>query len=121
MTTNTNTTNAAQADTNTTPLFANRCGYTDTHPFEVIRQISPKCLEVREMTAERDTTGPELNFAIGGFLAHCTNQHEQKWTITPNENGRVVRIRLGKKGWKCAGGDVYTVGNRAVKFYDYNF
>lgn len=101
--------------------YANHYGCSDVQPFEVIRAISDKCLEIREMSAERDMSGPELQFHIGGFLAHCPNQHDQKWVITPNESGYVTRIRLGKSGWKDSSGGRYKLSEKPVKFYDFNF
>jgi hypothetical protein len=100
--------------------FANRYGYTDIKPFEVIRKVSDKCYEIREMNAERDET-VKLDFQIGGFLARCTNQHDQKWIITPNESGYVTRIRLGKHGWRDSSKSVYNLSEKPVMFYDYNF
>lgn len=94
-------------------------GYSDRTPFEVVKVVSDKTLEVRRMDA-----APDLNwkpdFHVGGFMGHTANNHEQKWIITSNPNGEVVRIRLGKKGWKDADGNKYSVG-QSVKFFDYNF
>ena len=33
----------------TTDRFANRCGYSDVHPYEIVRIVSDKCIEVRAM------------------------------------------------------------------------
>lgn len=33
--------------------YANKLGYSDINPYEVIRVVSAKCLEVREMEAVR--------------------------------------------------------------------
>jgi hypothetical protein len=100
--------------------YANQFGYSDVNPFEVVRVISDKTLDVREMDAERDDS-VELRFHVGGFSAHCSNQRDQKWHIKSNEANRVVRIRLGKNGWKDAHGQRYDLSDTAVKFYDYNF
>jgi hypothetical protein len=100
--------------------YANRHGYTDVTPFEVVRVISDKTIEVREMDAELDPTWkPE--FHIGGFSAHCSNQREQRWNITSNPGNPVVRIRLGKKGWKSACGSRFSLNDKPIHFYDYNF
>lgn len=100
--------------------YVNHIGYSDVNPYEVVRRVSDKTLEVRAMNAERD---PSWNpdFVPGGFFGTVVNQSEQKWVITSDENGRVVRIRLGKQGWKDAHGNRYQLSDEPVKFYDYNF
>ena len=100
--------------------YANHLGYSDIDPYEVIRVVSDKTLEVREMHCERDES-VKLEFHVGGFSAHCSNQRDQNWFITPDEQGRVFRIRLGKNGWKDAHGRRFALGDEPVKFYDYNF
>jgi hypothetical protein len=37
--------------------YANHYGYTDVNPFEVVRAISEKTVEIRAMNAERDDSG----------------------------------------------------------------
>lgn len=100
--------------------YANHLGYTDVTPYEIVRVVSDKTLEIREMKCERN---PEWKpeFYVGGFSAHCANQHEQKWFITTDESAPVKRIRLGKRGWKDAHGARFDVSDKPVKFYDYNF
>jgi hypothetical protein len=101
--------------------FANHIGYTDVNPFEVIRVVSDKTIEVRAMKIDRDPSyTPE--FIVGGFSAHCVNDHAQKWIITSDESARVVRIRLSKnKGWQAADGRKFELSDKPVKYYDYNF
>lgn len=100
--------------------YANQYGYSDVEPFEVVRVISDKTIEIRAMDAEKDDS-VKLEFHVGGFSAHCSNQHQQKWFITSNPNNPVIRIRLGKKGWKDAHGRRYGLADKPCKFYDYNF
>ena len=101
--------------------YANHYGYSDVNPFEVVKVISDKTIEVREMDAERDAS-VELNFHVGGFAAHCSNQRDQKWFITRNEQNPVIRIRLSKTGvWKDKHGRRFGLSDQPVKFYDYNF
>ena len=79
--------------------YANQYGYTDVNPFEVVRVISDKTIEIRAMKAERDPSfKPE--FVPGGFSAVCLNDCQQKWIITSDDTAKVIRIRLGKKGWR---------------------
>lgn len=101
-------------------MFANQIGYSDVTPYEVVRVVSDKTLEVRRMEAERDES-VKLEWAVGGFAGHCINQRQQKWIITSNKNNPTVRIRLGKKGWKDAYGQRYDLNDKPIMFYDYNF
>ena len=101
--------------------FANRIGYTDISPCEIVRRVSDKTLEVRTMKFDKD---PNWNpsFHVGGFSAHCSNQSEQKWIISSNPEGRVIRIRLQKDGtWRDSYGDRYALNAQPIKFFDYNF
>jgi|TARA_R100001530_G_C4258583_1_gene139847 ATPase subunit of ABC transporter with duplicated ATPase domains len=104
--------------------FANRTGYSDVNPCEVIKVISDKCVEIRDM----DTKQLEWkrDWSVGGFAGHLNNQRDQKWEITSNENNPVYRIRFSnpKKGyttWKDKHGRTYSMHDEAIKFYDYNF
>jgi hypothetical protein len=101
--------------------FANRLGYTDVNPCEIVKTISDKTLEIREMNAEQDLSWNPV-WHPGGFFAHCSNQRDQKWTITSNENNPVIRIRLSKNnGWQDKYGQRYGIADAPRKFYDYNF
>ena len=99
--------------------FANLIGYSDVEPYEIVRRISDKTIEIREMDAERDES-VKMEFHVGGFSAHCSNQRDQKWIIKSNPSNPVTRIRLGKKGWTGKRGR-YALDDQPVKFYDYNF
>ena len=100
--------------------YANHFGYTDINPFEVVRIISEKTIEVRAMKTERDES-VKMQFVPGGFSAVCLNDHQQKWFITSNETEPVIRIRLGKNGWKDKHGRRFGLADKPVKYYDYNF
>lgn len=100
--------------------YANQYSYTDITPFEVIRAVSDKTLEIREMKTERDDS-VKLEFHVGGFSAHCSNQRDQEWFINSDETAPVIRIRLGKNGWKDAHGRRFKLDSEPVMFYDYNF
>ena len=99
--------------------YANHYGYSDVNPFEVVRIISDKTIEIREMDAVKDES-VKTGFGVGGFSAHSDNV--QKWIITSNSNNPVIRIRLHKGGrWKDAHGNKYGLSDEPRKFYDYNF
>ena len=100
--------------------YANHFGYSDVNPYEVVRVVSDKTVEVREMDAQRDES-VQLVWVVGGFAGHCTNQHDQRWIITSNPENQVVRISLGKQGWKDKHGRKFDLAEQPVRFYDYNF
>ena len=102
-----------------TPLFLNRIGYSDVHPYEVIETRTDKKLMIRAMNAERDPTWkPEM--VPGGFSAICVNQNTQRWIITSDDTAEIIPARLGKKGWKSDHG-MHSPSETARNFYDYNF
>jgi len=101
--------------------YANHRGWTDVNPFEVLTTTpSGKTKTIQAMDSERkESYKPE--FIAGGFAGHCVNQADQEWNITSNKNGLTLKIRLGKKGWKDKGGARYSIEDKPVKYYDYNF
>ena len=104
-----------------TNLFANKIGYSVITPFEVIRIVSDKCLEVRAMNYVQTNT-QDMVFHAGGFAAHCANQNDQKWDIQPDAEGYVFKIRKNVRGtWKDKHGDTYAVETKARRRYDFNF
>lgn len=100
--------------------YANHYGYSDVNPYEVVKVISDKTIEVREMDSEKDPSWVP-NWHVGGFAGHCSNQQEQKWFIKSNAENPVVRIRLGKQGWKDKNGRKFGLSAEPIRFYDYNF
>lgn len=102
-------------------MYANAIGYSDITPFEIVRTVSDKCLEVREMNATIDPTW-QAEWHAGGFAGHCANQGTQRWLISSDDTGRVVRIRRQKDGqWKSAHGERFRLSAEPVRFYDFNF
>lgn len=101
--------------------YANHIGWSDINPFEVIKENTARKLTIRSMNCERKNM-EKLQFHVGGFSAHCSNQHEQEWEITSNAEGSIYEIRLNKKGeWRDKHGRLYRLADAPVKFYDYNF
>jgi hypothetical protein len=105
-------------------MGATRIGYTDCNPYEVVGFKGKKTVILRALDAELDPDWkPEMH--PGGFSAHCSNQHSQKWTLTSNEENGTVNVRYSNsksraRGWYDKYGQRYSIG-KAVKFYDYNF
>jgi hypothetical protein len=105
----------------TVGMGATRCYYTDAHAYTIIK-ISKSG---RKITMQRDTAtlmnGKKLEFAVGGFAAHCSNQECQEYKYEANPNGVVVEARLTKMGWKTKGGAERVIIGSRSEFYDYNF
>ena len=99
--------------------FANYQGYSDVSPYEIVKVVSPKTLEIRAM--DSNELPWEKDFRAGGFCGTVENQRDQKWNITRNKENQVIRIRLGKKGWVDAHGNRHTLSQEPHKFHDYNF
>ena len=95
--------------------FCNYKTWTDVTPYEVVRVISNKVVEVRQMK-EKLIQKPEL-LGIGGFAGVFDNS-TQEWECLPDENMPIERIRLTKKGW---GGGAYRMSDTPRYYYDYNF
>ena len=108
--------------------YCNMQGYTDVKPYEVVRVVSDKCIEIKLMNVEKNPNW-QPEFEAGGFSAHCTNQREQEWIITssPEAIPFKVRKRKDKYGRKVAEGTYwhqtarYVLSDKPVYFYDYNF
>lgn len=95
-------------------------GYSDRHPYEVIA-VSPsgKQVTLRAMKAERDPTWRPA-WVAGGFAGHCVNQGEQRWVLSSDPNGEVVKATLRKDGQYHHGCSPVSMGE-AYRYYDYNF
>lgn len=53
--------------------FANQFGYSDVNPFEVVRQISEKTMEIRSMKAERDPSFGWISGLVGSLVQLSTS------------------------------------------------
>ena len=101
---------------------ANQHGHSDVYPFEIVRAVSDKTIELRSMTAERAADW-KPKIVAGGYAGHCTNNGNQSkaWVIKSDPEGYIVRARLQKDGsWKSSHGR-HSLHTAAIKKYDYNF
>lgn len=96
--------------------YCNQYGYTDVHPYEVVRVISPNCVILRALDTIQ-TKFPQ-HYEVGGFSAHCVDNHNQEYTYHSNILNPLVKIKKGKKGW---GSGKFRMANFPYKHYDYNF
>ena len=103
--------------------YANRHGWSDVHPYEIIRVVSAQTLEVRALDAKlADDWKPEI--IPGGFAGHCINQNSQRWEYCSNETCPTIRIRLSRqagRGWRDAQGSRFRLGKSPMMYHDYNF
>ncbi len=100
--------------------FANLIGYSDIVPFEVVRVVSAKTIEIREMKPTI-VEGWKPEIAVGGFVGNCTNNSTQEYTYESQPDSPVVRARLNKNGkWKSIFG-IHRIADKPKRFYDYNF
>ena len=107
-------------------LYANHHGWSDVHPYEIIRVVSDKTLEIRALDVSDNKI--KMDFIPGGFSAHCANQHQQEYDYSSNTDNPVTRIRLNRasqycpdKVWKSKTGARFAISEHPCKFYDYNF
>lgn len=104
----------------TTKKFANLHLHSDSYPYEIVRVISDKTIEIRSMKADRDPTWkPEIH--AGGFAGHCSNQHSQRWIYSSDEGGEVIRARKRKDGNFYSKYGRHGLSETPFRFYDYNF
>ena len=96
--------------------YCNLYLHSDIHPYEVVRIISDKCVEVRPML-HKQTVFPK-EFHSGGFSGHYADNYAQKYEYSSNPEASTKRVRLGKRGWD---GGRFRMEDEPVYFYDYNF
>ncbi len=89
---------------------------SDRRPYEVVRVISDKTVEVRELDAKQTVFPKE--FVVGGFSAHCVDNHNQDYEYTSNPDNPIKRLRKGQRGW---GNGYFTMADEPIAFHDYNF
>lgn len=109
---------AAELERN--PPYLNHHGWSDVTPYEVLSITkSGYTATVRAMHAELDKSWkPEV--VPGGFAGHCINNIEQRWVITPDPDGVILKVRRTKYGWRN-GFQRFKASATPCMFYDYNF
>lgn len=102
--------------------YANHCMYTDVNPYEVVRIISPICVEVRAMSTKQ-IEFPKV-FYPGGFVGHfADNRSGQKYEYSSDPDASVFRIRWSRRNrqWQRGKHMRFAMSDTPYKFYDYNF
>lgn len=106
--------------TTTEYRYANCYLYNDIEPYEIVRRISEKTLEVRRMRSECDPRWV-AQFVPGGFWGHVTNNYGQRWVIASDDRSPVIRIRYCNRGyWKDRNGNAFHLGKEPRRFRDFN-
>jgi hypothetical protein len=102
--------------------------WTDRDAWEVIRVISPRRIEIRELDSE--CIRKPKDFHPGGFSGHFADNHAQEYKLTSNPKNRVKVLswRAKAKRWAEVGQrtqyslfGLHKQGEQATFFYDYNF
>ena len=91
-------------------LYINYHGYTDVYPLGKIIGIKGSKYLIQRIVATKQTA--KLEFHVGGFAAHCSNQHAQKWEFETLDE--IVEERILKNNG-------LRISNRPIRFNDYNF
>lgn len=95
--------------------------WTDVLAYEIVKVISDKTIEVREMITDHSIK--HLDVHGGGFCGHVENQWDQKVTYKSNPEAPVVRIRRKKNDpelW-VRGNCKFRLETKPYAFHDYNF
>jgi len=102
--------------------YANRLGHTDVNPYEVVRVVSPICVEVRAMSAKQIKFPQDVR--VGGFSAHTVdNRSGQDYEYSSNPKAKTFKIYWSKanRQWQRGRYDRFSMSDLPYKFYDYNF
>jgi hypothetical protein len=88
----------------------------------VVSKVTPKTVMIRESQA---TLHPDWKpeFDVGGFAAHCSNQHSQHWEFSDDPNGIVRKFtyRQAPRKFMMVGSNTSVLRGGWRKFHDYNF
>jgi len=107
--------------TNLPAAYANLYGYSDVRPYEVVSiSKSGKQITIRSMKFERDQTW-QPEFDMGGFVAHCVNQIEQRWLIESDPEGYTMKAHKRADGYFHSPYGKHRIDAEPRVFYDYNF
>jgi len=95
--------------------------YSDIKAYEIVRVVSDKTLEVRQMKTQHSCAN--LEFTPGGFSGHYHNQRDQEVTYEPNPEAEVIRIRRKQGSFEKWGLGRARFGLTTAPhaFHDFNF
>jgi hypothetical protein len=90
---------------------------SDCYPYEVVKIISDKTVEVRPM--ESTLIKAPCEFYPGGFVGHYADNYSQEYTYQSAPDAKPIRIRWSER--KCRWANGFWMSDRPCRFYDYNF
>lgn len=101
--------------------YCNSRGYTDVEPYEIVKVVSGKCVEVRAMKSVL-VKAPQ-DFHAGGFCGHFSDNNSQEWAITSDPEAKTERVRWSEanRQWQQGKYGRFSMSETPVKHYDYNF
>ena len=101
--------------------YCNFYGYSDVHPYEVVRVVSDQTVEIRPMGHSENKA--KMNWVAGGFAGHCTNNYSQEYDYYSLPDAEVIRVRWSKanKTWQRGKYMKFGMSDSPRYFYDYNF
>jgi len=97
-------------------MYVNHHMWTDARPVGVIVGTYGKTgIVVQPVTCTELDWKPQVH--VGGFSAHVSNNHDQRWSFEIDTTRKPIKMRLTRA--MAEGGDHVNV--RPVNFYDHNF
>jgi len=95
--------------------YINRVLWSDVDPVGKIVGIKTKTkVIVQRVEASENKT--KMEFVVGGFAAHCTNQSAQSYDFTLTDE--TFEASLSNNSLK---NNFWSIDDRPRKWYDYNF
>ena len=95
--------------------YINQVLWSDVSPVGKIVGIKGKTkVLIQPVTAGKNLT--EMQFVVGGFAGHCTNQNEQRYEFY--EEGEVFETPLSNFRMKAM---FWSIDEAPHKYHDYNF
>ena len=101
--------------------YINHQMYSDVQPYEIIKRVTKLKMIIRAMKVN-DIPLNKPYFYIGGFSAHCPNQHDLVYLIESDKTRPEISVKWSEsKGYWINQGRVFVESSRPIYFYDINF
>lgn len=100
--------------------YCNMVMYTDVEPYEVVRVVSDKTVEIRAMKAT--LINAPKDFHPGGFVGHFSDNYAQEWSYESKPDAPTMKVRWSERNrrWQ-QGHQKFSMSTKPRKFHDYNF
>ncbi len=95
--------------------YINTYLWSDVNPLGKIVGVKGKSTLILARVNYKRDESVKMDFVPGGFSAHCTNNHSQKWLYTVDETDTFT-VRLSKTFLKRN-----RIQDNPYHFYDFNF